>query len=198
MKKPCDFCLKIVNIKPVYIRTRKNTFCSSACYGLWKKRWFKEHPEMREKIRLWALGRKQSKETIQKRLLKVTGQKRTLEQRRKMSHAAKKGPDNVGWRGGKCSENYKLRRGSNYKMWRDSVFQRDNYTCQECGERGGELNAHHVKSWAEHPHLRYEISNGITLCIICHKETDSYLNNKINQVHSLLRVERAKSRQTAA
>lgn len=58
--------------------------------------------------------------------------------------------------------------------WRGAIFLRDNYTCQECGQVGGRLQAHHVKSWKTHPDLRHELSNGQTLCVECHKKTDSY------------------------
>lgn len=57
-----------------------------------------------------------------------------------------------------------------YREWRDSVYERDNFTCQRCKKRGGYLNAHHIKSYANYPSLRYEISNGITLCERCHRE----------------------------
>jgi hypothetical protein len=56
-----------------------------------------------------------------------------------------------------------------YLEWRNGVFERDNYTCQACGQIGGDLQAHHIRSWAEYPDLRYVIDNGLTLCIPCHK-----------------------------
>lgn len=56
------------------------------------------------------------------------------------------------------------------KKWRVAVYARDNYTCRDCGQRGGRLNAHHVKSWAKHPELRHEVSNGETLCYDCHNK----------------------------
>lgn len=74
-----------------------------------------------------------------------------------------------------CVEIYKFwvgarnRSSSHYKAWRSSVFERDNYTCMECGQKGGILNAHHIEKWSEYPSLRYELSNGITLCDECHK-----------------------------
>jgi len=60
------------------------------------------------------------------------------------------------------------------RWWRAAVFHRDDYTCQKCGHRGGRLNAHHIKPYATHPELRFDVSNGITLCVDCHKKTDSY------------------------
>lgn len=54
-----------------------------------------------------------------------------------------------------------------HSAWRIFVFTRDDYTCQKCGAKG-ELNAHHIKSWINHPELRHSVENGITLCVPCH------------------------------
>ena len=62
------------------------------------------------------------------------------------------------------------RNSNDYKLWRLRVFERDDFTCQDCGERGGRLNAHHKKSWRKHPSLRFTTENGVTLCECCHKE----------------------------
>lgn len=56
-----------------------------------------------------------------------------------------------------------------YSEWRKAVFKRDNYTCQLCNKRGYKLNAHHKKSWKKYINKRFDIHNGITLCIKCHK-----------------------------
>jgi predicted restriction endonuclease len=52
-----------------------------------------------------------------------------------------------------------------YKKWRTSVYKRDKFKCQwpHC-QLKMKLNAHHIKNWAQFPGLRFEVSNGITLC----------------------------------
>lgn len=69
-------------------------------------------------------------------------------------------------------------RNTDYLLWRSFVFERDNYTCQSCNQSGCYIEAHHIKSWIKYPKLRLEISNGLTLCKKCHKETDNYGNKK--------------------
>lgn len=77
------------------------------------------------------------------------------------------------WRGGVAKPNKLLRERADYKEWRNLVFIRDNYTCVLCGTKGG-IEAHHIKSFSQFPELRYDVNNGMTLCIECHKQTDNY------------------------
>ena len=72
------------------------------------------------------------------------------------------------WKGGITPQNQKERSSGKYILWRTSVFVRDNFTCQVCGQVGGDLNAHHVKPWADNPALRFSVDNGVTLCRNCH------------------------------
>lgn len=57
-----------------------------------------------------------------------------------------------------------------YSRWRQQVFERDNYACVLCKRRGKYLNAHHIYAFALYPSLRFDVTNGITLCIGCHKD----------------------------
>ncbi len=78
------------------------------------------------------------------------------------------------WKGGESRQYKRGYKSEQFKHWRDEVFKRDNYICQSCSQRGGYLTAHHIKSFAKYPELRYEISNGKTLCPTCHAKTDNF------------------------
>lgn len=70
--------------------------------------------------------------------------------------------------------NERIRKSPKYKLWRKQVFERDDYTCQNCGKHGGTLHADHIKPFALYPELRFDVSNGRTLCVPCHRNTESF------------------------
>lgn len=79
------------------------------------------------------------------------------------------GEDHWSWKGDNLSETEKLRTTKEYRQWRKSVYERDNYTCKCCGDdSGGNLNAHHIENFSSNEENRFDISNGITLCSNCH------------------------------
>ncbi len=89
------------------------------------------------------------------------------------------GACNPAWKGGLTPINLKIRNSKEYAIWREAVFKRDDYTCQECGARSGEgkavvLNADHIKPFAWFPELRLAIDNGLTLCVSCHRKTPTF------------------------
>ena len=63
-----------------------------------------------------------------------------------------------------------ISRQSDYRVgrWRKQVFMRDYYTCQCCGTKEPQFNAHHLNGWDNHPSERFDVSNGVTLCETCH------------------------------
>jgi nitrate/TMAO reductase-like tetraheme cytochrome c subunit len=56
------------------------------------------------------------------------------------------------------------------RWWRKEVYERDSYTCQLCFEKGGKLHAHHKAPVVAFPQFKFDVSNGVTLCVSCHKD----------------------------
>ena len=97
---------------------------------------------------------------------------RGVDTRKKIS-ASLQGIELGEWSGFKESVNQLVRKSCDYVKWRDKVFKRDKYACQKCGAKCGggvvvELHAHHIRGFAQHPKLRFEVNNGTTLCVDCH------------------------------
>ena len=91
------------------------------------------------------------------------------------AYAAMKGENHPRWRGGVTPLRTKIWKSQEYQAWRNSVFARDGYTCQQCGDaRGRNLEADHILPFAFFPSLRLDISNGRTLCKECHKQTETW------------------------
>lgn len=130
--------------------------------------------ETRKKLSESHKGKKQTPEAIEKRAAGHRGRKNTPETRLKMSLAQKRGALSRHWKGGVTTINEAIRKSVEYKLWREAVFKRDNYTCVWCLIRGGKLNADHIKPFALYPELRFSIDNGRTLCEPCHRATDTY------------------------
>ena len=112
----------------------------------------------------WNKGKSWSKEIKDK--ISLTNKIKGIEPKIKFMG---KGKDSPNWKGGITPENKKIRSSIEYRLWREAVFARDNWTCQECGEKGCYLEAHHIKRFVDCPELRTSIENGITLCRECHK-----------------------------
>ena len=93
------------------------------------------------------------------------------------------------WQGGLSSLQQLIRTSFKYRQWRSDVFTRDDFTCQFCKQRGKNLQADHIKPLSiilKESDIKtfddalmceeiWNINNGRTLCIDCHKETDSYM-----------------------
>lgn len=152
-------------------------------FGKWMvgKRASEETKQKMRMAHIGKIGRRLSESTKRKLSLINTGKNHpnfgkhlSVETRKKISDAHK-GEKANNWKGGITPINKAIRMSSQYKQWRTAVFQRDNYACIIGGRaHGSKLQADHIKSFAHYPELRFDISNGRTLCIPCHKKTDTY------------------------
>jgi len=74
-------------------------------------------------------------------------------------------------------------RGGPHRKWVNAVLTRDGSACRHCGAKDIELHAHHVKSFRDHPELRFDVDNGLTLCHRCHWDVHTAQNeNAVNSV----------------
>lgn len=141
----------------------------------------KHSKEVKDKQRLGRLGYKMSDESKVKVSLTHKGNipwnkgktgNYSDKSRKKMSDA-KKGDKSPLWKGGISTVNQMIRASLEYRLWREAVFKRDNWTCIWCGKKGT-VNADHIKRFADFPELRFAIDNGRTLCVSCHKTTGTW------------------------
>jgi 5-methylcytosine-specific restriction endonuclease McrA len=134
----------------------------------------------RPRTQTHLLGAKMPSSHVEKTRKRMTGNKHSLRTRLRMSEAHRKRlKDYIR----KEPQNKLIRKSIEYKLWREAVYKRDNYTCQICYKRGSiTLNADHIKPFALYPKLRFSITNGRTLCIECHRATPTFGANSRQKV----------------
>jgi len=101
-----------------------------------------------------------------------------LSERNRVNNPTKRGAEHPWWKGGITPLKTQIRNSSEYKQWREAVYERDGYACVLCGIQGDItspfLQADHIKSFNLHPELRKAVDNGRVLCLNCHCQTDNY------------------------
>ena len=146
-----------------------------------------------------GIGKKHSKKhklAISKSMLGKNTYKRTEKQKETLRNLRKGKPSpNKGkpmlwsskekhwnWKGG-ISKKDRLERLKFRQQIQKEVFERDNYTCQMCGNKGVALQVDHIQSWKDYVELRFDINNCRTLCADCHYEI-TYGKKKPNDIKS--------------
>lgn len=140
--------------------------------NLWNTNWFKVWKSPWNK---WLKGfggfnkwKKASEETKKKLSEKRKQRIISEETRRKTSESMKWSKCHF-WKWWIDPENRKARKGVDMQLRKETVFKRDNRTCQKCNTSWWRLNAHHIHNFADYPLLRTSIENWITLCKPCHQ-----------------------------
>lgn len=156
--------------------------------------------EMRDKISRKLKGIKRSKETKErmsaaqkinaksftlehrkKQSISMTGRKASIETRIKMA-ASHSGEKSSSWKGGVTPLYLQIRHHFKTRQWSSDCFHRDDFTCQNCLNRGGKLHCHHIKYFSQiikeyniktleeaiNCEELWDINNGVTLCKKCH------------------------------
>ena len=170
--------------------------------------------EQKERLRQLRLGTKLSEEHkkklsennahywLGKKRPEMMGHRvseRTIEHVKQLNKG-KFGKEHPGWKEFKRKTFHQaLRQTYRYKDWRNKIFQRDGFTCVLCGKNKIYLEAdHNPKSFisiidknkiytfdqASSCEELWDINNGRTLCLPCHKNTDNYFFNSRHSRHN--------------
>lgn len=122
----------------------------------------------------YAKGYKFTKEQRKNMSVALRGKKKSDDMRYKLASSIS-GENHWNWQGGKTDDKERIRNTVQYKDWRRKVFERDGFRCVECGDdKGGNLEADHIKRFSNNPELRFVLENGRTLCRLCHRKTPNY------------------------
>jgi len=75
-----------------------------------------------------------------------------------------------GWKGGIGAQKHVGKRmHTKYFEWRKTIFETDGYKCAVCGNDKPRIHAHHILEWNKYPGRRYDVNNGVTLCVLHHQ-----------------------------
>lgn len=102
------------------------------------------------------------------------------------------------WNGGITPTRKLIWHSKEFQFWRKSIFERDDYTCQFCKQKGGKLQVDHFPiTFSEILEMRniqsledaimcdemWDTDNGRTLCEDCHRLTPTYgVNQRFREV----------------
>ena len=117
-----------------------------------------------------------------------------------------KGYCHPNWKGGISSLRERIYCSDKHEQWRLAVFERDNFTCQNCGDKtGNNLNAHHniksfhkiieefLKEYDQFSPIEdketlvrlatkyqpfWDVDNGLTYCKRCHRHNKYSIPNQ--------------------
>lgn len=173
----CKQCGKAQSVIPARAETYK--FCSVQCRAEWRKTHFvgNGNPRWQEaKREKMCEGCGQVYRLIPPKPLSSFLKSKFCSKQCADKHGFRySGESHANWTGGKS------KRGGKYAAWAKAVISRDLAKCTKCGASGVELHAHHLAHWKEHPELRFELSNGITVGAPCHWAIHSASNeNGVN------------------
>lgn len=143
-------------------------------------------------------GKRWTPESIEQHRANLTGKSsgasgKTWKFDRPIHRPNLRGKNNAAWKGGIAPLAKRIRYIPEYRLWRQAVFKRDDYTCQQCGTRTCKgikviLNVDHIIPFtvlvrqynivsvddAINCTALWSIDNGRTLCEQCHRLTETY------------------------
>lgn len=192
----CDYCGKEIERIPARLEKAENNFCSRDCQGKWNSQHKvgTNHPSytqievkcdycnksfLIQPYKLKECEKHYCSRECQHNSL--CGRHLSEEHKQKVKENTPRGKNSPHWKPEKTDEERLIGRATpEDHEWKTSVLKRDDYTCQCCNKRGGNLNAHHLNGYHWDVEHRHDVNNGVTLCIHCHKEFHKLYGNKNN------------------
>lgn len=165
----CGRCALLRNSRSRPSNRFREVDCS-VCGKKWKKR--------TDTLKAWKglCKRCSSKEVAQRPEVKVAMRANGIAVMKRLGklpqpppEKRRRGAANNMWRGGITPINSQIRHSTRMKEWRAAVFQRDDFTCVICRQRGVRLNADHINPFSISPEQRFDVRNGRALCVLCHQ-----------------------------
>src|SRR3990167_9565634 len=129
----CEFCGKEKKLFDLakWNRSKKH-YCSTSCAGAAKKGKELSREHRNKVIKTLVRGWSKGKEPWNKG----------------MTFPEKSGKNCHLWKGGITKLSAQIRTLEEYRIWRRKCLERDNYTCTNCGQRGGNKNVDHITAFA--------------------------------------------------
>jgi hypothetical protein len=185
--KTCKRCNKEYEV----LYRRQTEYCSRKCSSLYQSgeehiNYGKEGPT--KGMKPWTYGlTKENDERIVELGAKISKIQKEQFASGIRSNAKENNPN---WKNGHgiTPLHHSIRQMKEYKIWRFKVFKRDNFICIWCKDPSRAINADHIKAFsvilkenkissieeASKCMQLWDIANGRTLCVECHKTTDTY------------------------
>ena len=174
VKCNCDYCGKEITVKKSHYDKFDNHFCNMECNHKWQgENWKGENNPNYKNGSVKCNCDYCGKEIVIKKSQYNNSKNHycSYDCANKGHGENIKGENHPNYNPNITQEERELGRNyTEYRDWRKEVFERDNYTCQCCGDnKGHNLNAHHIYGYTEYKDLRTDVDNGVTLCEDCHK-----------------------------
>jgi len=191
IKKKCLICGDEFEIYPYKIKKGIGICCSPKCQHKWQSKYrrgknnpfYNKHHSEISKIKISESNKGRKTKPFSKEHKEKIG----------LAFIGRTGKNHPAWKGDKCISPMRKRiwQSIKYQQWRQDIFIRDNFICQKCNQKGGDLEVHHHKKSFKNllkevkkylPLLSlyegamiysplWDIKNGITLCKKCHNKT---------------------------
>lgn len=171
VERECEYCKVVFYASPACVKFGGARFCSQPCLFSFNtgKNSFNYKPRLLRKC-------KSCKVKYEIEAWRLNESNRGKFCNNECMYKFARGENAFNWKGGVTPINKRARSCKPVLEWRKKVLLRDGNMCVKCGSTQN-LEVDHIKPFAKYPELRAEVSNGRTLCRICHIKTFSKVSS---------------------